>query len=284
MKLLRVGPMGAERPAALDSSGAIRDLSGVVLDFAGPSLALGELDRLRALDLAQLPEIEPGERIGPCVADTPNFHAVGLNYRRHAEEAGMPIPSEPILFSKATSCLSGPHDPILLPPGWEKTDWEVELGIVIGREASRVSTAEALDVVAGYCVINDVSERAVQLEGSGQWIKGKSAPSFGPAGPWLVTADEIEDPQALALFLDLNDETVQLSSTADMIFSVAEIISYMSRHMTLRVGDLIATGTPEGVGMGMSPQRFLRPGDRLRLGVTGLGEQSQEAMAVEPTD
>ena len=279
MKLLRIGPMGTERPAAIDGDGVIRDLSGVVPDFVGQLVALDELDRLRAVDLTGLPEIPPGERIGACLADAPNFHAIGLNYAKHAAESGKAPPAEPILFTKATSCLSGPNDQIVIPKGSQKTDWEVELGVVIGREASYVSEAEALSYVAGYCVVNDVSERTFQLETTGQWVKGKSAPSFGPIGPWLVTADEIGDPQDLRLFLDLNGERVQDSSTADMIFSVAEIISYLSRFMALRVGDLICTGTPEGVGMGMTPQRYLRSGDQLRLGVEGLGEQHQEVVA-----
>ncbi|MEL6317446.1 MAG: fumarylacetoacetate hydrolase family protein [Pseudomonadota bacterium] len=279
MKLMRVGPMGTERPAALDTTGVIRDLSGVMPDIGGPTVALEELERLRAVDLSTLPEIASSERIGACLSDVPNFHAVGLNYARHAAESGMEPPREPVLFSKATSCLSGPNDQIVIPKGSEKTDWEVELGVVIGREASYVSEADALSYVAGYCVVNDVSERAFQLESTGQWVKGKSAPSFGPTGPWLVTADEVPDPQALPLFLELNGERKQDSTTADMIFSVAEIISYMSRFMTLRVGDLICTGTPEGVGMGLRPQRYLRSGDQLKLGVKGLGEQHQEVVA-----
>ncbi|SET69073.1 fumarylacetoacetate hydrolase family protein [Oceanicella actignis] len=278
MKLLRWGPRGAEKPGLLDAEGQVRDLSAHVSDLAGDAVSLRALDRLRALRPEDLPVVE-AERLGACLAWVPNFHCVGLNYARHAAEAGAQPPAEPVLFSKATTALAGPFDPIVIPKGSVKTDWEVELGVVIGAEVEHVSEAEALSCVAGYCVVNDLSERAWQLEGTGQWSKGKSAPGFGPIGPWLVTADEVPDPQDLPLWLDLNGETQQLSSTADMIFSVAEIISYMSRHMRLRPGDIIATGTPEGVGMGQTPQRFLRPGDVLELGVTGLGDQRQTALA-----
>lgn len=278
MKLLRWGPRGAEKPGLLDAEGNVRDLSSHVSDLAGDAVSLRALDRLRALRPEDLPVVE-AERLGACLAWVPNFHCVGLNYARHAAEAGAQPPAEPVLFSKATTALAGPFDPIVIPKGSVKTDWEVELGVVIGAEVEHVSEADALACVAGYCVVNDLSERSWQLEGTGQWCKGKSAPGFGPIGPWLVTADEIPDPQNLPLWLDLNGETQQLSSTADMIFSVAEIISYMSRHMRLRPGDIIATGTPEGVGMGQKPQRFLRPGDVLELGVTGLGDQRQTALA-----
>jgi len=234
---------------------------------------------LRAIDPATLPLVaEPG-RIGACLASVPNFFCIGLNYAKHAAETGAEPPKEPILFSKATSALSGPYDPVVIPRNSEKTDWEVELGVVIGRETSYVSEADALDHVAGYCVINDMSERAFQIERGGQWVKGKSAPTFGPCGPWLVTADEVADPQALRLSLDLNGERVQDSDTSDMIFSVREIVSYMSQFMKLMPGDIIATGTPSGVGMGMKPQRFLRPGDVMELRIDGLGEQRQEAVA-----
>ncbi|SIS82232.1 fumarylacetoacetate hydrolase family protein [Phaeovulum vinaykumarii] len=279
MKLLRVGAVGAERPAVLDPEGRIRDLSGRVPDLAGHGVSLEALAAIRGMDLAALPVIETPERIGSCLAWVPNFFCIGLNYARHAAETGAEPPREPIIFSKATSALSGPFDPVIIPAGSEKTDWEVELGVVIGREAHGVSEAEALDHVAGYCVINDVSERAFQIERGGQWIKGKSAPSFGPTGPWLVTADEVPDPQALALSLDLNGTRVQDSATDDMIFSVREIISYMSRFFKLVPGDIIATGTPSGVGMGMKPQRFLRPGDVMEVRVEGLGESRQVAEA-----
>ncbi|MGR3375666.1 fumarylacetoacetate hydrolase family protein [Salipiger abyssi] len=281
MKLLRVGARGAEVPALLDDGGQIRDLSGTVPNFAGPGVSLEALAEIRALDASALPVIAPETRIGACLASVPNFHCIGLNYAAHAAETGAKRPKEPILFSKASSALSGPNDAVRLPVGSEKSDWEVELGVVIGRRCDRVSEAEALAHVAGYCTVNDLSERAWQMEHGGQWIKGKSAPGFGPCGPWLVTADEVPDPQALALSLDLNGTRVQESDTSDMIFGVAEIISYMSRFMTLLPGDLIATGTPSGVGLGMKPPRFLRPGDTLALRVEGLGEQRQEIVAAE---
>ncbi|KUF12098.1 fumarylacetoacetate hydrolase family protein [Pseudoponticoccus marisrubri] len=279
MKLLRFGPAGQEKPGLLDSDGQVRDLSGAVPDFAGDAVSFEALDRIRALDIASLPVVaEPG-RIGSCLASVPNFYCIGLNYAKHAAETGAEPPKEPIIFNKATSALSGPFDPVVIPRGSEKSDWEVELGVVIGREASYVSQADALSHVAGYCVINDMSERAFQIERGGQWVKGKSAPTFGPTGPWLVTADEVPDPQTLGLSLKLNGETVQDSDTSDMIFGVAEIVSYMSQFMKLVPGDIIATGTPSGVGMGMSPQRFLKPGDVMELTIQGLGEQRQEAIA-----
>jgi len=278
MKLLRWGPAGQEKPGILDAAGRVRDLSAHVTDLEGDAVSLAALDRLRAIDPESLPEA-PAERIGACLARVPTFHCVGLNYRKHAEETGAAIPSEPILFIKAASALAGPNDPITIPKDSVKCDWEVELGVVIGRVTEHVSEAEALDCIAGYCVVNDVSEREWQIERGGSWTKGKSAPGFGPTGPWLVTADEIADPQNLPLWTDLNGETAQLSNTRDMIFSVAEIVSYMSRMMRLVPGDVIATGTPEGVGAGMKPQRFLHPGDVLELGVEGLGTQRQELLA-----
>lgn len=281
MKLLRYGPAGAEKTGLLDAAGQVRDLSAHVPDLAGDTVSPAALDALRALDPETLPPVADPGRIGPCLSRVPNFFCVGLNYARHAAETGAAAPSEPILFSKASSALAGPDDPVIIPRGSVKTDWEVELGVVIGREALYVTQAEALDCVAGYCVINDVSEREFQIERKGQWIKGKSAPSFGPAGPWLVTADEVADPQALALSLSLNGEVMQSSGTHDMIFSVAEIISYMSRFMRLQPGDIIATGTPEGVGMGRDPQRFLRPGDVMELTVEGLGTQRQQVVAAD---
>ncbi len=279
MKLLRYGPQGQEKPGLLDADGAVRDLSGAVPDFAGAGVSLAALDLIRALDVAALPLVaEPG-RVGSCLGWVPNFFCVGLNYSKHAAETGATPPAEPILFSKATSSLSGPNDPVQIPRDSVKTDWEVELGVVIGCDTLYVSEADALNHVAGYCVINDVSERAFQAEMGGQWIKGKSAPTFGPTGPWLVTADEVPDPQALDLSLVLNGETVQNSNTNDMIFSVAEIVSYMSRFMKLQAGDVIATGTPSGVGLGMTPQRFLNPGDVMEVTVQGLGSQRQEVIA-----
>ena len=279
MKFLRYGPEGHEKPGVLDKSGKIRDLSGKLDDLAGESVRVERLAGLAGIDPATLPEVEGEPRIGPCLAWVPNFYCIGLNYARHAAEAGMELPREPILFSKATSALSGPYDPVIIPLGSEKTDWEVELGVVIGRRAEHVSEAEALNCVAGYCVVNDVSERAFQIERGGQWIKGKSAPGFGPVGPWLVSADEVPDPQSLRLSMGLNGEVKQDSSTSDMVFPVAEIISYMSRFMALVPGDIIATGTPEGVGMGLEPPRFLRPGDVMELEVEGLGRQRQDVVA-----
>lgn len=273
MKLVRHGAKGQERPGMLDASGRVRDLGGRVADFAGAGVSFAALEAIRAIDPESLPLVPEGARLGACLADVPNFHCIGLNYARHAAETGATPPAEPILFQKATSALAGPFDPLPLPPDSGRLDWEVELGVVIGRPAWQVPLAEALSVVAGYCVVNDVSERDWQSHRGGTWSKGKSGPGFGPAGPWLVTADEIADPQALPLWLDLNGQRVQDSSTSDMIFSVAEIIAAMTRYMALRPGDIIATGTPEGVGLGMKPQRFLKAGDRLRLGVEGLGVQ-----------
>lgn len=279
MKLLRYGPEGRERPGVLDADGRVRALSGP--DFEGKGVSLERLDSLRGMDIDNLPLVEDPGRIGACLASVPNFFCIGLNYAKHAAEAGMAVPSEPILFSKASSALSGPYDPVVIPRGSQKSDWEVELGVVIGREALYVSEAEALEHVSGYCVVNDVSERSFQIEKGGQWIKGKSAPGFGPTGPWLVTADEVADPQALRLSLSLNGEVMQDSNTDDMIFGVAEIVSYMSRFMKLQPGDVIATGTPSGVGMGMKPPRFLCPGDVMELEVEGLGRQRQEAVAAD---
>ncbi|MEL6220784.1 MAG: fumarylacetoacetate hydrolase family protein [Pseudomonadota bacterium] len=275
MKLLRFGPQGAEKPGLLDDGGTLRDLSDFVSDLAGETVSLTALDRLRRIDPASLPAVEGKPRIGSCLASVPTFHCVGLNYVNHAKESGMEIPSEPILFNKAASALSGPFDPVIRPKASQKLDYEVELGIVIGARAEHVSEANALSVVSGYCVINDVSEREFQAERLGQWVKGKSAPSFGPTGPWLVTADEVPDPQALGCWLTVNGADRQRSNTSDMIFSVAEIVSYMSRFMALVPGDIIATGTPEGVAMGMDPKGWLVPGDEIALGIDGLGEQRQ---------
>lgn len=279
MKLLRFGPKSAEKPGVLHPDGTIRDLSKNTSDFSGNSVSIEALNSLKEVDLDSLPVVPSDTRIGSCLADVPNFHCVGLNYVNHAKESGMAIPDEPILFSKATSALSGPFDPVIIPKNSKKTDWEVELGIVIGAPTSHVTEENALDYVAGYCVINDVSEREFQIERGGQWVKGKSAPTFGPTGPYLVTADEIPDPQKLKLSLTLNGEIQQNSNTSDMIFSVREIVSYMSRFMDLRPGDVIATGTPEGVGMGQSPQRWLQPGDIMEVEIENLGKQRQEALA-----
>lgn len=281
MKLLRYGPAGEEKPGLLGADGQVRDLSGKMRDFAGDGVSFEALDRIRALDVGSLPVVSDPGRIGSCLASVPNFFCIGLNYAKHAAETGAETPKEPIIFSKASSALSGPFDPVIIPRNSTKGDWEVELGVVIGRETLYVSEADALKHVAGYCTINDVSERAFQIEMSGQWIKGKSAPTFGPTGPWLVTADEVPDPQNLGLSLSLNGKVVQDSNTDDMIFGVAEIVSYMSRFMKLVPGDIIATGTPSGVGMGMKPQRFLRPGDVMEVSVERLGTQRQEAVAAE---
>lgn len=281
MKLLRFGEFGEEKPGFLDEDGNIRDLTGHTADFAGEAVSLHAIDILRRLNLSAMPIVQTKQRIGSCVASTPTFHCIGLNYTQHARETGAQPPKEPIIFTKAASALSGPYDPVIRPKGAEKLDYEVELGVVIGKSAEYVSEADALSHVAGYCLINDVSEREFQIERGGQWIKGKSARSFGPVGPWLVTADEIPDPQSLPCWLEVNGEKRQDSSTSDMIFSVAEVISYMSRFMHLVPGDIIATGTPQGVAMGMNPPVWLKPGDEIRLGIEGLGEQRQTVVDYE---
>ena len=275
MKLVRYGPRGGEKAGMIDADGRLRDLSSIVTDIGWNEISPSGLKRLRSLRPSSLPLVRGKPRLGVPFTGISKFLGIGLNYRDHAEEAGMPIPAEPILFMKATTCINGPSDPILLPPGSLKTDWEVELGIVIGSETRHVSQAQALDRVAGYCVINDVSERAYQLERGGQWDKGKGCDSFGPIGPWLVTRDEVPDPQKLRLWLDVNGRRMQNGSTTTMIFGCAEIVSYLSRFLTLLPGDVIATGTPPGVGMGRKPPRFLKAGDELRLGIEGLGEQKQ---------
>lgn len=279
MKLLRYGERGAERPGVLDTTGAIRDLSAVIDDIGPDTITPDGLAGMAALDLASLPLVEGAPRLGPPVSGVGKIIAVGLNYRDHAAEAGQPVPAEPVLFMKATSAITGPDDPVRLPRASTRTDWEVELGIVIGSVASDVDEAEALDHVAGYCVVNDVSERAWQLEGTGQWVKGKSADTFCPFGPWLVTRDEITDPQSLHLWLDVDGHPRQRGSTGTMIFGVAHLVSFISRHMTLLPGDLIPTGTPPGVGLGHKPPVFLAPGNRMRMGIDGLGEMSQLVQA-----
>lgn len=274
MKLLRYGAPGSEKPGVLDNDGNIRDLSAHVPDIDGALLQ--DLSRIRKLDPTTLPKVEGTPRIGPCVAGVGKFMCIGLNYSDHAAETGARIPSEPILFMKATSAISGPFDEVLIPRGSAKTDWEVELGLVIGRTARYVSEREALSHVAGYCVVNDVSERAFQMERGGQWTKGKSADTFGPIGPWLVTSDEVSDPQSLDMWLDVNGQRMQNGNTSTMIFGVAHIVSYLSHFMSLRPGDVIATGTPPGVGLGIKPEPvFLKPGDIVELGVDGLGRQRQ---------
>ena len=275
MKLVRYGDVGNERPGLIDGAGELRDLSGVLRTLDLPALGLEGLAALRRLDVEALPRVRGTPRLGVPYTGIGKFVGIGLNYRDHAAEAGLPVPAEPIVFMKATSCLSGPADPIELPPGSEKTDWEVELGVVIGRVARRVGEAEALGCVAGYCVVNDVSERAWQMERGGTWDKGKGFDSFGPVGPWLVTADEVPDPQALAMWLDVNGAPRQRGHTSTMIFGVARLVSYLSQCMTLLPGDLIATGTPPGVGMGRKPPEYLRAGDVVTLGIEGLGAQRQ---------
>ena len=279
MKLLRYGAPRQERPGLLDSDGKIRDLSQVVPDITGQTIGPESLARLREIDPASLPLVRDEQRLGACVGQVGKFICVGLNYSDHATETGMKIPQEPILFMKATSAICGPNDDVMIPRGSTKTDWEVELGVVIGTEAKYVEQAEAMAHVAGYCVINDLSERAFQLEGTGQWVKGKSADTFGPTGPWLVTADEIEDPQNLALWLEVNGRRFQNGSTKTMVFGVKYLVSYVSRFMSLQPGDVISTGTPPGVGMGQKPPIYLKAGDRMRLGIDGLGEQNQKVVA-----
>jgi 2-keto-4-pentenoate hydratase/2-oxohepta-3-ene-1,7-dioic acid hydratase in catechol pathway len=279
MKLLRYGPAGQEKPGLLDSTNQLRDLSGVVPDIAGQVLLPESLDRLRQLDPATLPLVSGTPRIGPCVGQVGKFICVGLNYSDHAAESGMPVPSEPILFMKATSCIVGPNDDLVLPRGSQKTDWEVELGVVIGKPAKYVPETEALSHVAGYCVVHDVSERAYQLEGTGQWVKGKSADTFGPIGPWLVTADAVPDAGNLELWLEVDGTRRQNGSTKTLIFGVEYLVSYISRFMSLQTGDVITTGTPPGVGHGQKPPVYLRAGNQVRLGVEGLGEQHQRVRA-----
>jgi len=275
MKLLRYGPPGQEKPGLIDQDGTIRDLSGIVQEIAGEALSPAGLERLRSIDPTTLPRVEGHPRIGPCVGQVGKFICIGLNYSDHAAESGMAVPPEPIIFMKATSAICGPNDGIEIPRGSEKTDWEVELGIVIGKTAKYVDEAQALEHVAGYCVVNDVSERSYQIERSGQWTKGKSADTFGPIGPWLVTRDEIPNPQNLSMWLAVDGNRYQNGSTETMVYGAAFLVSYLSQFMSLQPGDVIATGTPPGVGMGMKPPVYLRPGNRVRLGIEGLGQQEQ---------
>ena len=276
MKLLRYGPEGQEKPGLLDALGAIRDLSGHVADISGDMLAPEALARLAALDVSQLPLVAGAPRIGACVGNVRKFIAIGLNYADHAAESGMAVPSEQVVFNTWTSCIVGPNDDVVIPDGASKTDWEVELGVVIGAPASGVSKADALKHVAGYCVVNDVSEREWQLERTATWDKGKGFDTFGPIGPWMVTADEISDPGNLAMWLEVDGKRYQNGSTATMVFGVAELVAYCSTFMTLLPGDVITTGTPPGVGMGQKPPVFLRGGEVMRLGIEGLGEQTQK--------
>jgi 2-keto-4-pentenoate hydratase/2-oxohepta-3-ene-1,7-dioic acid hydratase in catechol pathway len=279
MKLLRYGVTGQEKPGILAADGEIHDLSAIVPDLAGESLLPAAIEKLRNTDISALPIVAGRPRIGPCVGSVGKFICIGLNYSDHAAEARMALPPEPVIFMKATSSICGPDDDVLIPRGSKKTDWEIELGVVIGKPALYVEEADAISHVAGYCVINDLSERAFQLEGTGQWVKGKSADTFGPIGPWLVTPDEVPDPQSLEMWLEVDGHRYQNGSTKTMVFGVAYLISYVSRFMSLRTGDIISTGTPPGVGFGLRPPVYLRPGNRIRLGINGLGEQTQQVVA-----
>ncbi|MEM5339706.1 fumarylacetoacetate hydrolase family protein [Paraburkholderia azotifigens] len=278
MKLLRYGPPGEEKPGLLDTDGNLRDLSGHVTDIAGDVLLPDGLARLKALDVTSLPRVEGNPRLGPCVGGARKFICIGLNYSDHAAETGAAIPPEPIVFMKATSAIVGPNDAIEIPRNALKTDWEVELGVVIGKTAKYVSESDAMDHVAGYCVINDVSERAFQAERQGQWTKGKSADTFGPTGPWLVTSDQVHNPQALPMWLEVNGHRYQNGNTATMIYGVRYLVAYLSQFMSLQPGDIISTGTPPGVGLGQKPPVYLKPGDVVTLGIEGLGQQRQNVL------
>jgi 2-keto-4-pentenoate hydratase/2-oxohepta-3-ene-1,7-dioic acid hydratase in catechol pathway len=279
MKLLRYGQSGKEKPGLLDKSGQIRDLSTVILDVVSEALTPESLKRIGAVDPSSLPLVSGQPRIGPCVGRVGKFICIGLNYSDHAAESGMKVPTEPVVFMKATSAVCGPDDNVIIPRNSVKTDWEVELGVVIGKEAKYVSESSALDYVAGYCVVNDLSERTFQLEGTGQWVKGKSADTFGPIGPWLVTKDEVPDPQNLNMWLKVNGHQFQNGTTKTMVFGVAHIVSFLTRFMSLQPGDIISTGTPPGVGMGQKPPKYLQAGDKIQLSVEGLGEQNQIVVA-----
>jgi len=275
MKLLRFGDIGKEKPGILDKNGIIRDLSGHIIDINGDTINDESLNKISTIDLSTLPIVADGTRLGPCVGNIGKFLCIGLNYSDHAAESGLPVPSEPILFSKATSAVVGPNDNIEIPRNSAETDWEVELGIVIGKKAKYLNEGEAEEYIAGYCIVNDVSEREFQIKREGQWTKGKSCDTFGPTGPYLVTKDDITDVQNLKMFLDVNGKRMQDGSTNTMIFSANYIVYYLSQFMSLNPGDIIATGTPPGVGLGMKPPVFLKPGDKMRLGIEGLGEQNQ---------
>jgi 2-keto-4-pentenoate hydratase/2-oxohepta-3-ene-1,7-dioic acid hydratase in catechol pathway len=274
MKLMRIGQPGHERPAALDAEGKVRDLSSHVDDIAGEAITPDGIAKLQSIDLSSLPEIEV-DRIAPCVGGVGKFLCIGLNYADHAAESGMDVPPEPVMFMKATSAICGPNDDVLVPRGSDKCDWEVELGVVIGKGGVYIDEADAMDHVAGYCVINDISERTFQIERSGQWVKGKSADTFGPIGPWLVTRDEVDDPQNLAMWLEVDGTRYQNGSTKTMVYGVQHLVHYVSQFMSLQPGDVISTGTPPGVGMGLKPQKWLNGGETMRLGIDGLGEQHQ---------
>jgi 2-keto-4-pentenoate hydratase/2-oxohepta-3-ene-1,7-dioic acid hydratase in catechol pathway len=279
MKLLRYGPKGREKPGLLDKNGVIRDLSGIIPDITPATLAAGAIAKAKKAKIDTLPVVKKGVRIGACVGGVRNFIAIGLNYTDHAKETGAPIPSEPIIFNKAPSCLSGPNDDVMIPKGSKKTDWEVELAVIIGKSGSYIAEKDALSHVAGYAVCHDVSERAFQIERAGQWVKGKSCETFGPLGPWLVTKDEIKDPQGLNMWLDVNGEKRQRGNTKTMIFDCRHLVWYCSQFFVLEPGDVIITGTPPGVGLGMKPEpKFLKAGDVVTLGIDGLGEQRQKVV------
>ena len=279
MKLLRFGEAGVEKPGIMDTNGTIRDLSSVLTDIAGDALSDEGITRIAAIDPTTLPSVDADTRLGPCVAGTGKFICIGLNYADHAAEAGLDLPPEPVIFMKATSAICGPNDPIVIPRGSTKTDWEVELAVVIGKRAKYVTQAEAMDYIAGFAITNDVSERSFQNERAGQWTKGKSCDNFGQIGPWLVTRDEILDPQNLSMWLTVNGQMMQNGSTKTMVYSVANVVSYLSNFMSLQPGDVISTGTPPGVGMGRNPQQYLLPGDVVELGIEGLGRQRQNVIA-----
>jgi len=278
MKLLRYGAKAKEKPGILDKDGKIRSLAGIIPDITGETISPKGLAKLRKIKLETLPLVRGTPRIGPCVGNPQKFIAIGLNYSDHAAESGLQVPPEPVVFTKHVSCLSGPDDDVTIPPKSKKSDWEVELGVIIGTRAKNIAKKDALSHVAGYCTVNDLSEREFQVERSGQWTKGKSYDSFGPVGPWLVTADEVKDPQNLHLWLELNGKRVQDGSTATMVYGVAHIVAYLSEFFTLMPGDIITTGTPPGVGMGMKPPVYLKPGDKMRICIDGLGEQNQKVV------
>ncbi len=279
MKLLRYGALGAEKPGLMDDSGTIRDLSGVIDDVAGDTLGDASLDKLRGLDASTLPAVDGNPRLGACVGNVGKFICIGLNYADHAAESGLALPEEPVIFFKATSAICGPNDDVEIPRTSVKTDWEVELGVVIGKPTKYVPKEEALGHIAGYCVVNDLSERDFQLHRSGQWVKGKSCDTFGPIGPWLVTRDEVPDPQNLPMYLEVNGQRYQDGSTATMHFDVATVISHLSQFMSLQPGDVISTGTPPGVGLGQKPEVYLKAGDKMKLGIQGLGTQLQNVVS-----
>ncbi|MPZ11254.1 MAG: hypothetical protein GEU89_13755 [Kiloniellaceae bacterium] len=281
MKLLRYGAIGQEKPGALDRKGVLRDLSGHIADLSRSALLPESLEQLKDLDLESLPAVEGSPRLGACVGAVGKFIAIGLNYADHAAESGVEVPKEPVIFMKATSSICGPNDNVAIPRASQKCDWEVELACVIGKPGKYIEEADALEHVAGYCIVNDVSERGFQLEGTGQWVKGKSADTFGPVGPWLVTPDEVPDPQDLHLWLEVNGHRYQDGSTRTMVFVTAHLVSYVSRFMSLQTGDIITTGTPPGVGMGQKPPVYLKPGDTITLGIDGLGEQRQHVVAAD---